>query len=91
MRRLYPLVFSHLELIHCHGVAQLVLPWALAKGATVSPAGRRCAGGYSENGDGRKRGGRVERDTFPRRLWPTPYFILCISFQPELRVCSCAL
>ena len=51
-------VFSHLELVHRHGGAQLLLPRAPARGATVSTASRRCTEGGSEKAGQWEQGGR---------------------------------
>jgi len=68
---LYTHIFSHLELVHRHGDAQLLLPSAPDRDATVSTAGRPCAEGHSENEDQRERGGHAERETFS----PRPYIV----------------
>ena len=71
---LYVLIFSHLGLVQRHGDAQLLLPSAPDRDATVSTAGRPCAEGPSENEDQRERGGRAERDPFPPNLGQ-PYVV----------------
>jgi len=77
---LYVLIFSHLELVHCHGGAQLLLPRAMARGAAVSTAGRCYAEGNSENKGQRERGGRVERETFSPNL-SQPYVVHFLPAQ----------
>ena len=77
--------FSHLELVHCHGGAQFPLPRDMARGATVSTAGRRCAEGDSENERQRERGGLMERDTFPPDLGQ-PYVV---HLLPARLTCAC--
>jgi len=77
---LYVLIFSHLELVHCHGGAQLLLLRAMARGAAVSTAGRCYAEGNSENEGQRERGGRVERETFSPNLGQ-PYVVHFLPAQ----------
>ena len=77
---LYVLMFGHLELVHCHGGAQLLLPRAMARGAAASTAGRRCAEDDSQNEGQRERGGHVERAHF---LQSSANPMLCISFHPN--------
>ena len=85
----YVLIFSHLELVHCHSDAQLLLPSAPDRDATVSTAGRPCAEGHSENEDQQERGGHAERETFSPNLGQ-PYVVHPLPAQLT-RACVCAI